>query len=408
MNTGIKQSFSGYYQVKVIDATTNVVVWESGLNKNLILNQGMDALYSTNIANLTICAVAGGGTRDNRVDGLTSEITQSGNKAFLNKRTGLGMEDFTSSHQTYAARVQAGDIIKYANNSESMVTTVTDGYNLVLNTNYTFTAGQTFVVWKTSQVGLETEVKRAGGGITNTSYVTGAGNCDTTTLSNTRTWRRTYDFVTEVGSVTYNELGVAWATSAANTVFSRIVLGSSIIIDTGFKLRMIYDLVGTFTPASEIYTTASIGGWPVSPSTNQIGSESLQNFLTSTIDTNGNTSGDPILDPASLTPLLFASPNSASLSAFGSAVDRSTNVGVTSGAMTKAAYVANSYYIDKTAILPIGQANRTDLKSIGMGSSNPAGAASTVIAFKFNQSQSKNSSQTLSLTYRSSWARTLA
>ena len=81
--------------------------------------------------------------------------------------------------------------------------------------------------------------------------------------------------------------------------------------------------------------------------------------------------------------------------------------------MTKAAYVNNSYYVDKSGILPIDQANRTDLRSIGMGryvspSSFAPEASNVVIAFLFNQTQSKNSSQTLSLTYRSSWSRTLA
>jgi len=415
--SGIGQSFQGFYKVKIVDATTNEVTWESDWKKNLILNQGMDALYSQNIADLTKVAVAGYGTRPNSISGETSEITQSGTHAFLNVRTGLA--NFTSSTSTYASTVQVGDIIKYANNSESMVSTVTDGFNLILSTNYTMPAGQTFVVWKTSQIGLESEVKRAGGGITNTNYATGTGNCGTTTVSNARTWRRSYDFVSESIDTTYTEFGIAWATSLATTVFSRILAAPPIIINAGFKLRIVYDLVGTFTPATEIYTTASIGGWPVSPSTNIIGSESLQNFLTSTVDTSGNTDATTgMLDPAFLSSgtshlTIFASPSSASLSAFGSSVNRSTNAGRSIIDMTKAAYVNNSYYVDKSGILPIDQANRTDLRSIGMGryvspSSFAPEASNVVIAFLFNQTQSKNSSQTLSLTYRSSWSRTLA
>jgi hypothetical protein len=408
---GLGQTFQGYYKAKVVNDSTNEVTWESDWSKNLILNQGMDAIYSQNIADLTLYGIAGTGTRPNSISGQSSEITQSGTNAFLNIRT--GMTDFTSSNGSYPAAVEVGDIIKYSNNSESMVSTVTDGFNLVLSTNYTFTTGQTFVVWKTAQIGMDTEVKRSN------DYVTGTGNCETTTNWNVRTWRRTYDFSTEVVGQSYNELGVGWASSGATNVFSRILVGSPIIVDIGFKLRLIYDLVGTFTPTASVPITASIGGWPVIPSVNTHGVESLQNFLTTTVSTSGVT--DPstgMLDPAFVSSagpkyvVAFVSPNSSSLSTFATGSDRSTNYGL-GGTATKASYIANSYYVDKTSVLPIGQGNRTDIRTIGMGryngsTSTPAQAANIVIAMLFNQTQSKNSAQTLSLTYRSSWARTLA
>lgn len=410
-HNGINQSFQGFYKAAVVNSKTNEVKWESDWRKNLILNQGMDAVYSQNLGDLTLYGICGTGTRPNSISGETSQITQSGATVYLNVRTGLA--NFTSSNGTYAASVQVGDMLKYANNSESMVTAVTDGFNLQVTPSYTFSSGQTFVIWKTSQVGLETETKRS------SNYVTGTDNCGTTTNVNVRTWRRTYDFTTEAVQASYNELGVGWASSGATNVFSRILLGSPVIVDAGFNLRVVYDLVGTFNPTSSVYSTASIGGWPVAPSVNTIGSESLQNFLTSTITTSGTTdASSAILDPAFLTTAgptyvsVFVSPSATALSNFATGSDRSTNAGWTTSAMTKASYVASSYYVDKTGVLPVGTGNRTDLRSVGIGklvgSSTPGQAGNNVCVFLFDQTQSKNSSQTLSITYRSSWGRTLA
>lgn len=408
---GINQSFCGFYKASIVESATKKIVWESDWKKNLILNQGMDAIYSQNIADLTLYGICGVGTRPNSISGQTSEITQSGATVYLNVRTGLA--DFTSSNGTYAASVQVGDVLKYANSSESMVTTVTNGFNLQVTPSYTFSTGQTFTVWKTSQVGMEVEAKRSA------NYVTGTGNCGTTSDVNQRTWRRSYDFTTETSSISYNELGVGWASSGATNVFSRILLGSPIAIDSGYNLRLVYDLVGTFTPTASIYTTASIGGWPVSPATNTIGSESLQNFLTTTVGTSGTTDASTgVLDPAWLSGgsfilSVFVSPSSSSLAAFATGSDRSTNSGYTTSAMSKASYVASSYYSDKTGVLPVGTGNRTDLRSLGLGryfsaANNPSNTTNHACVFLFNQTQSKNSSQTLSITYRSSWSRTLA
>lgn len=409
--SGINQSFQGFYKAKVVNSTTKEVAWEGDWTKNLILNQGMDAVYSQNIADLSLYGICGTGTRPNSISGETSQITQSGATVYLNLRTGLA--DFTSSNGTYAASVQVGDMLKYSDNSESRVTAVTDGFNLQVTPSYTFSTGKTFVIWKTSQVGLETETKRSN------NYVVGTGNCETTTNVNVRTWRRTYDFTTETSTANYNELGVGWASSGATNVFSRILLGSPITVDVGFNLRLVYDLVGTFTPTASVYSTASIGGWPVSPATNTIGSESLQNFLTSTVGSTGTTDASTaMLDPAFLTTAgpvylsVFVSPSSSSLSNFATGSDRSTNAGWTTSVMSKASYVASSFYVDKTGVLPVGTGNRTDLRSVGIGKlvgvSTPAQAANNVCVFLFNQTQSKNSSQTLSITYRSSWSRTLA
>ena len=428
VKSGIHDSMCGFYKAQVVNPRTNEIVADYGWQKNLILNQGMDSVAIYLFAELTEVACAGTGSRPNSISGGTSEITQSGNTVYLNVTTGLS--DFTSSYSTYPAAVQVGDVLKYANNSESMVAAVNpDGLNLTVSQSYTFTDGQTFTIWKTSQTGMELEVKRAGTGVTNTSYLTGVGNCGQTDVGNARTFRRTYDFTTQSLSETFTELGVAWYRTGSASVFSRVVCPVPLTVPVDYKLRVIYDLQVTFTPASSRYLTASISGWPVAPSTNTYATESIQKFLTSTITvgTGGSsTSGTACLDPSSLTDdvygtlpfSVFASASSASLAAFGSAVDRGTSITSISRSyldsnadVARPAYVPGSYVRYKKGTFSLNDINIACIRSIGFGydtvDTQPYEAGSQVMCVVFDQNQTKLDTQTLSFTWKFSWSRVL-
>ena len=416
---GINQTLQGFYKVAIVDSHTGEVTWQQyEWQKNLILNQGMDNLYNNSVADQMLYGVAGTGTRPNSFDGGTSTITQSGAGVYLYNRGGY-ITDFTSSVDVYSAYAQVGDSLAYGNGSQSMITAVNaGGFMLTVTPNYTIASGnaQTFTIWKTSQSGLETEVKRSN------TYVVGSSNCGTTVVGNVSTHQRTYDFTTEVGLVGYNEVGIAWDSIGANTVFSRILLPSTINISSGNKLRIIYNLQATWGPSTLQYKTASVGGWPVSPSTTMTGTESLQSLLTSTIvvGTGASDNNTAILDPyfvnnGAIYLSLWSSTISSSLAAFGSAVDRSAGspaAGYTTSTMTKASYVNGSFSCTKTGTLLIGDMNTTNIRTVGLGryqlsTYNPASAASQVICFLYDQNQTKNSSQTLSFTYGWSWSRIL-
>lgn len=418
---GINHQMQGFYKTFVVKGDTDEVVWEQPeWKKNLILNNGMNQVYTNCIVDLMLYAASGVGTRPNSLDGGASTISQSGATVYMVGRTGLA--DFTSSNGTYAASVEAGDVIQYSNLSESFVTTVTDGFNLQVTPNYTFSTPLTFTIWKTSQTGLESEVSRS------TSYLVGASYARTTQAGNVATHRRTYDFSVVGSSQTYNELGICWTGTIGDaTVFSRFLLSPSITIDPGFKLRVMYDLQTTWLPITESYKTASIGNWPVAPSTNTLGTESLQSpsankpLLISEVNSFDGSSqlSQSILDPAWTTydsthyASVWVSPNTTNLASFGSpSVDRSSNSYSTT-VMSKAAYVNNSFYLDKTGTFTAASFNRSDLASVGLGvgSSTTTLAATTArqgMAFRFNQTQSKANTQTLSFTYRWAWTRTLA
>ena len=421
---GFGPLFQGFYKISVVDATTDEVKWESDWNKNLILNQGMNELPQRLVCNVFTVALAGTGSRPNSISGGTSTITQSG--ATIRLAPIAGLLDFTSSvmsasHVYYSASAQVGDMIVYSS-TESMITEVdSNGINLTLNTSYSFSDERTFTIYKTSQRGLQGEVKRYG------SYLTGVGNCGTTSSSYSNyTFRRTYDFLSESILRTYTEVGTSWsATQTGSNVFSRIVLPTPVDVDVGFKLRMVYDLQVTISPATPVYFTASISGWPhpLGTATSTIATQSIQMPFMSAVNTIGGQSAVGgnynILDPASIAGSspgnfnLFASSNSQSLASIGSAVDRGNDAEYLVS-NTTSSYIINSFYIDKTGVFIEEVLNIPNIRSIGVGGVPGGGSYSPWLATRqgfcvlFNEPQLKLDTQQLSITFRSSWGRVLS
>ena len=423
IKSGINGDLCGFYKVQCVNPRTGEVVSDYGWNKNLILNTGMD-LVATNIyPALTNYCIAGTGSRMNFITGGFSTITQSGNLITLWPSSSY-LLDFSSSITSstnilyYTHSLEVGDVIVYANASQSNVTAIdtVGGLTASVDTSYTIESGsnQTFTIWKTSQTRLHSEKKRSN------TYLIGVGNCGVTNSTgsngkpNVRTFRRTYDFTAETSNSLYTEIGTSPVVTANTSVFSRILLPVPIAISTSLQLRVIYDLQVTYTPELPRYFTASISGWP-----NTICTESLQLFSPSGMDTSGNSS-TAALDPAATSEFPgtsyisnFTSPSSASLAAFGSAVDRTTNYSFNS-TETVTSYVIGSYALYKVGSFGLNVSNRTDIRSIGMGLSTfsgqtpPARSDTTFICVLFNETQSKVNTQTLSFTWKFSWSRTLS
>lgn len=405
MNTQFKQELKGFYKVGVVNPETDDVRWhEEGTN--LILNQGMDYIHSAALVNMMTYGICGVGTRPNSFGSGISHITQSNARVYLQDRLGY-IADFTSSNSTYAATAEIGDMIVYQNNSQSQITSVlSDGFNLLVTPNYTFTDPQTFTIWKTSQTGLQSETSRSN------SYVGGTGFCGTTVSTNVATHRRTYDFPILIhGPVSFNEIGIGWTgTALAPTVFSRILLGAPLTVPNAFRLRITYDLQTTWTPTSSLYLTASVGGWP-----STIATQSLQNFLVSSVNvSNGaSVSSNAFLEPYFVTDgnslAAWVSPITTSLAAFGSYTDRSTGgSSITPG--SPAAYTNGTYTYQKTWTFPITTGNGP-IGSFGVGGSGGGYSPLSngqVFGLVLNYSQSKYTTQTLSFTFQWMWDRNLS
>lgn len=434
---GINLSMHGAYRIQVVDYSTKSVVKDYGWHKNLILNSGMDAVASTVISVLTSVGICGTGSRSNSITSSTSQISQSDAQIYLMDASGL--TDFTSSIFTngtmsYAAAAQVGDVIIDSDNSQSMITSVSvDGVNLFVNVSQSFSTGKTFTIWKTSQTGLQGEVHRSATyNLVGSSSLVGwnqGSEISCSTIVN----RRTYDFVVETATRSYTEVGVSWTGTSFGGVFSRALLPVSISIAPSQQLRMTYDLSVTYGPTLPVYKTASIVGWPVFPSTSTIGSESIQNFVPSRVNTNGGNAGTvtgvsseaTCLDPGATNTFyggstfaqftVFASTNSTPLYTgsvgVGNATARTGDFVI--GSLSS--YVVGSYERYKTATLAITQNNSTSLRSIGFGLYNYSGGTrntpndttAQAMTFIFDEPQTKTNLQTLTLTWKWNWYRVI-
>ena len=106
-------------------------------------------------------------------------------------------------------------------------------------------SSQSFTIWETSQIGLQAEIHRVGP----SNFFSGVGYCGTTIVGTTSQNRRTWDFNYETSSVSFTEVGVGWAASGNNTIFSRVLLPSPVTINNAQKMRLIYELDITVSPA---------------------------------------------------------------------------------------------------------------------------------------------------------------
>ena len=415
-----RMGLQGIYKVAVVDGITGQEVWkQENWGKNLILNQGMDRLASDYLANVTTYGVAGTGTRFNDVSSGDSSGSVIG--GIFGLTTGAtGIQDLNST--TYGGWVggvlAAGDVIKFYDGTE--ITVVGSIGALTATVTPTATIGsQSFAIWKTSQTGLQTEVKRAGSSIPTSSYL--AGGCGTTfnTSSGLVTHLRTYDFGSESFTRDYSEVGVGWGVrSAIPNVFSRIALPQTVSVVSGQRLRLIYSLLVNFSPTSSVKViNVPISGWPNAPATNTNVIQCIQRFdgtTVSQVNSDGSSAtGDRVLEPAGndSSCYMWGSIVSGSPSPMGSWTDRSA--GNDRARTLKVPYVTGSYECYKYYTFTVSQISTSSIASFGIGYDNPG---SNIYSYNsgqgfciaFEQTQSKTNTQTLTMYFKWNWGRILS
>ncbi len=398
-------TLSGKYKLLVVDSE-NVVVADFPWQKNLILNQGMDAVPYYNYENLFRYAAGGNGTRNNSIYSSDSSASVAGTTMTLVQGVLSGsVQSFTGSYGGYTQGLEVGDMVHFDDASEVQVLAVSG-----ISASVTPAASiplQPFTIWKTSQIGLQSEHQRTN------NWFAGAGYCQTTTLNTTSSvisqMRRTWDFNYETASYTYTEVGVGWGSSGNNSIFSRVILPTPVTIGSSQKLRLIYELDVSISPTASYPGTpftASIAGW----GTGSIvyGNQSVDAIIMAGVDVNGNGSGYSISEPASTSgPTLFVS-NSSSSVVYG---DKGGGFADQVG-MVADAYVPGSYTLYRNGTFQVNQIPRNDLRTIGFGlgliyGSAWAGGHCAYFAV-FTENQTKTNVQTLSLSWVWTWGRVLS
>lgn len=396
--SGPHQKAQGFAQCFVVDSVSGKVVREYPRQSNLILNQGMDQVATTAWAAIFQYCSAGTGVTPTSDDSSPTTAAQSGTTVTLSG----GSFVFTSTP------VDAGKTIKWDSGEEATIVTVTSPTVVEVSNSATVLADD-FIVYRTNQTQLATQVKR-----TNT-YLTGSPFCGTTVASNVVKMRRTFDFTAESGLVTYTEVGLGWDAGSPTSIFSRILLAVPVPVGAGQQLRVTYELWVTVLPAASFSKTAIIGGWPVAPAATTDGMEAVQYIGLTFVSTAGTAlanleQGLGSGDPATTSGIgVFVSDDATAPASFGSSVNRSLNASYANA--TRAAYVAGTYYVDKSATFAVGSGNGTGIRSIGYGAHNPNvyfAYGQTVMVFVFNEAQTKLNTHTLTFTWRFAWSRVLS
>lgn len=434
-SNGIGLGFSGYYKVQVVNAKTGEIVEDRPWKKNLILNCGMNQVASSLIADLNKYAIAGTGSRPNAFTSSTSTITQSNDLVYLYERTGHFV-DWTSSLAGYNVGVEIGDTLEYNNGSRSFVLSVSP-YTLQVRPTYSIDLAnsQSFTLWKTSQQNLHYEYRRAGPNLTDSDYLPGSGsgiwNCGSEVRENGRViHRRTYNFGEETYATTYTEAGVSWrSTPAASSSFSRVLFDDPVVVNPGYRLRLVHDMHVIYTPYVERYFIASIGTWPVLPSINTYATESIQNLKTtgqsaiSYINADGTTVGGKDYDGATLDPASsgnhargFVSSNSESIAPYTTSYDRTNNWAEESSGQWISSYIPDTWQRFKSCSYGIYEAVSSNIRTIGLGLHyvstpndwRPYEQNYNHLIVRFDQNQTKTNLQKASFTWKWSWDRDLS
>jgi hypothetical protein len=202
----LEMGLEGFYKVAIVDAEGNEIWRQPEWRKNLILNQGMDALASFHLAEVMRYGVAGTGTRLNFITSSASSASVIEGGLALNVQAG-GIQDFTTTtYGGWTGCLSAGDVIQFADGTEVKVGSVSATSAGVTPTSTVAT--QSFTIWKTSQTGMQAEMRRGGSGIAGSSYLTGTGNCGSSTTLNRINYLRTYDFALE--RVPFHTVKLVW------------------------------------------------------------------------------------------------------------------------------------------------------------------------------------------------------
>lgn len=374
---------------------------------NLILNGGLDMVKVRPwVDNITHC-VLGSNTAPTSTSSGSDLLDWAGTTVTLSK-----------SYDTYNMAVgdtivcvagfgvtHRGRIVGFNSSVEVEV-----DFSVPMPINFTFT------VYHTSQTVADmTEIQRTN------NYVTAGGGCGTTITGNLVKHKRTFDFPVEAGSVTYREVAFSPSGTGADPIFSRIRLPSDLVVVANQRVRVIYTLEITVNPAIGVPGPADIIGWPVAPSDSTVGIQQVQLIGLRRVDP---TTGGGLLDLTtgeSLEPChengdcaVFLSNDGTAPAPFGSAVDRvgTGNFVADYTEIDPSSMTAGYGKLEKYVVIDVGDANRTDWRSIGIGSGTKSSPTKPYtmnsFVFVFTQNQTKDNLHTLEIRFLFIWDRVFA
>jgi len=289
--------------------------------------------------------------------------------------------------------LEAGRIVEDREWADNMV--VNQGIDYLLSGSYSavpdvfryHAVGTGSTAAAATDVGLVTESRRTG------TLVPGAGNCGTTTVTGTRTFRRTFDHAVETVAKNYAEHGLSPIASAGNNLSTRaIIAGGPVAVGIGQQLRVIYDISVTVIPAAPAALSIGGTGWPVSPATTVDGDVCLSEWiaLTGSLDTSGVSSGTAFLCCAGTTSVSMCS----AITLQAGVGTAATKTAITGSGIT---YAWNAYTPGalNRKIAPSQYASTSSFNSTSINGFVASNGAGEILAYKWDQAQTKASTHQL-------------
>lgn len=377
----IKQSAAVLYTVAVLDAAGREVR-RLPRKRNLILDQGLNAVAARSwVANITHAAVGTGTTPTKRDSGA---ITFS--------RAG----SVITASANFFDVTDVGRLFKFDSGEEAYITAFTDAQNVTVSIAGTVAASEG-TVWYVNQTGLAVESKR-----TNT-YGSDSGDNGSTFVRPSWTFKRTFIFSVESGSVTYQEIGWSHTATAANNLFGRDLISGGVSLIAGQQLKVILELVVTLSPSESTAWSNVITGW------SQDGNHGIECCSLDSVApaAPGTPTGSGVLEPSNGT-LYFSL--STSTTALQVAQVGSISPGGVIGARLatgREAYVPGNFYVEFKPTWGPTIGNSASIRSIFLDYSDGSNFNRSIYRVLLAAAETKAGTHKLELTFRFSWQRTL-
>lgn len=226
-------------KTRIMDVKTGRCVKERPWEKNLVLDQGLNALAQSS-ANSLACYPASAATSIQVGSGTNANSFASGAITFTQTGTAV-----TASGGFFTAAM-VGAIFKYGTGSggaEYYITAFSSSTSVTVDTSATVAVPTVATVWMVQQTALQTFLFRS------STYQTNSGDCQTTTVSNSMTHKRTYIIAQQASPYNVNEIG--WnSTTSTTRCLGRLVLSSTDVVGTSNFYVVVLELTFTYLPSA--------------------------------------------------------------------------------------------------------------------------------------------------------------
>lgn len=226
-------------KTRIMDAETGKCVSERPWEKNLVLDQGLNALARSTAQSLT-CYPASAATNIQVGSGTNPNSIASGAITFTQTGTTV-----TASGGFFTAGM-VGGIFKYGSGSggaEYYITAFSSTTQVTVDTSATVAVPEVATVWMVQQTALQTFLFQS------STYQTNSGDCQTTQISNSQTHKRTYIIAQQAAPYNVNEIG--WSSTSTTTrCLGRLVLSSTDVVGTSNFYVVVLELTFTYLPSA--------------------------------------------------------------------------------------------------------------------------------------------------------------